>query len=97
MRWIEDGQVRLRSNAALRGYYGALPLTTSLEMTFDSLEVTPVAPGAASVLTHYHTSVQDSTRGNFTFGGLLTMTIVHQPSGWRIVAGHTSSQPTRSQ
>lgn len=95
LRWIEDGQLRLRSSDALKGYYGALPGSTSIEMRYDSLEITPLKPGAASVLTWYRTTVKDSTRGDFTFGGLLTMTVVHENDGWRIANGHTSSPPAR--
>jgi hypothetical protein len=40
--------------------------------------------------TRYTTTVKDST-GGYSFGGLLTMTFVHRPGGWRIINGHTSS------
>jgi hypothetical protein len=93
LRWIENGRVVMRSSAALEQGFGSLPKTTSIETTYDTLEITPVAPGVAAVLAYYHTTFKDSTRGNATFGGLLTMTIVHRPSGWQFLNGHTSSPP----
>jgi hypothetical protein len=91
LRWIENGRVVMRSSAALAQGFAALPPTTSIETAYDTLEITPVAPGVASVLTYYRTTFKDSARGNATFGGLLTMTIVHRPGGWQFLNGHTSS------
>jgi hypothetical protein len=93
LRWIENGRVVMRSSAALERGLGSLPRTTSIVTTYDTLEITPVAPGVAAVLAFYHTTFVDSTRGNATFGGLLTMTIVHRPGGWQFLNGHTSSPP----
>ena len=93
LRWVENGRVVMRSSAALEQGLGSLPPTTSIETTYDTLEITPVAPGVASALTYYHTTFRDSTRGNATFGGLLTMTIVHRRHGWQFLNGHTSSVP----
>lgn len=94
LRWIENGRVVMRSSALVKQTLGALPPTTSIETTYDTLEITPVAPGVASVLSYYHTTFNDSARGKATFGGLLTMTIVHRPEGWRFLNGHTSSPPS---
>lgn len=93
LRWIENGRLVMQSRASLEQALKSLPPTTSIETTYDTLEITPVAPGAASVLAYYHTTFNDSTRGSATFGGLLTMTIVHRPEGWRFLNGHTSSPP----
>jgi hypothetical protein len=93
LRWIENGRVVMCSSAALEHGLGSLPKTTSIETIYDTLEVTPVAPGVASALAHYHTTFKDSTRGNATFGGLLTMIIVHRPRGWQFLSGHTSTPP----
>ena len=78
---------------ALEKGLGSLPPTTSIETTYDTLEITPIAPGVASVLAYYRTTFKDSIRGNATFGGLLTMTVVHRPSGWQFLNGHTSAPP----
>ena len=93
LRWIENGRLVMRSRAALERGYGSLPPTTSIETSYDTLEITPLAPGVASVLAYYHTTFKDSTRGNATFGGLLTMTVVHRARGWQFQNGHTSSPP----
>jgi hypothetical protein len=93
LRWIENGRLVMRSRTSLEQMFRSLPSTTSIETVYDTLEITPVAPGAASVLAYYHTTFKDSARGNATFGGLLTMTMVHRPEGWRFLNGHTSSPP----
>ena len=93
LRWIENGRLVMRSRTALEQSLRSLPPATSIETVYDTLEITPVAPGAASVLAYYHTTFRDSARGNASFGGLLTMTIVHRPEGWRFLNGHTSSPP----
>jgi hypothetical protein len=92
LRWIENGRLVMRSKASLEQVFRLSP-TTSIETVYDTLEITPVVPGAASVLAYDHTTFKDSARGNATFGGLLTMTIVHRPEGWRFLSGHTSSPP----
>ncbi|MGH7615649.1 MAG: nuclear transport factor 2 family protein [Gemmatimonadaceae bacterium] len=93
LRWIENGRVVMKSSDAVKRTFGSLPKTTSIETTFDTLEITPVAPGVACVLAYYHTAFNDATRGSAAFGGLLTMTIVHRPEGWRFLNGHTSTPP----
>lgn len=93
LRWIENGRLVMRSRSALEQTLRSLPPTTSIETVYDTLEITPIAPGVASVLTYYHTTFKDSSHGNATFGGLLTMTIVHRPDGWRFLSGHASSPP----
>jgi len=89
-RWIEDGRIVARSATAIRKNFLGLPATTSIETSHDSVEFLPIAPGVAALTTRYTTTVKDST-GGYSFGGLLTMTFVHRPGGWRIINGHTSS------
>lgn len=94
-RWIEDGRVVARSATVLRQHLLAMPASTRVETTYDSVEYLPVAPGVGSVTTRYVTAVKDSSGGGYSFGGILTMTFVHRPNGWRIVSGHTSSPKPR--
>ena len=91
LRWVEDGRVAMRSRATLQQGFAAIPPTTTVRTTYDSLEVTPVVAGVASVLASYHSTFTDTVHGNATFGGLLTMTVIHRPGGWRILTGHSSS------
>ena len=90
-RWIEDGRVVARSATVVRQHLLAMPASTRIETAYDSVEYLPVAPGVGSLTTHYTTTVKDSAGGGYSFGGFLTMTLVHRPNGWRIISGHTSS------
>ena len=90
-RWIEDGRVVARSATVLRQHLLAMPASTRVETSYDSVEYLPVAAGVGSVTTRYATAVKDSSGGGYSFGGVLTMTFVHRPNGWRIISGHTSS------
>ena len=90
-RWIEDGRVVARSAATIRQHLLAMPASTSIATAYDSVEYLPIAPGVGSLTTRYTTTVKDSASGGFSFGGILTMTFVHKPDGWRIINGHTSS------
>jgi uncharacterized protein (TIGR02246 family) len=91
-RWIEDGMVRYTSRQQLlEAYRGQMPSLRAMEFTLDNPQVTPLAPGVALVTTVFTQKITD-TLGTVTgFAGVLTMTVIHADSGWRFLAGHTSS------
>jgi uncharacterized protein (TIGR02246 family) len=91
-RWIEDGMVRYTSRQqVLEAYRGLMPSLRALAFTLDNPQVTPLAPGVALVTTVFTEKLTD-TLGTVTgFAGTLTLTVVHADSGWRFLAGHTSS------
>ena len=93
-RWIEDGRVVARSAAAIRQHLLSMPASTSIETAYDSVEYLPIAPGVGALTTRYTTTVKDSAGAGYSFGGILSMTFVHKPGGWRIISGHTSSPRT---
>jgi len=82
--WIEDGMrtdgetVRktLRSLGAMR-----------VATTYSGVEVSPLAPGLASLTTYFETRFV-GTPVHFT--GAISMLWSHEPEGWRIRSGHSS-------
>lgn len=94
-RWVEDGVVRYRSAAAVRQALAALPRNVRVETSYRDTEIFAVAPGVASVVTGFETKFTDSTGTAFSFGGVITMTVVHLDGGWRFLTGHTSSPKPR--
>jgi ketosteroid isomerase-like protein len=91
-RWIEDGTVRYTSPQQLADAYRTMmPSLRTLDVTLDDPTISPLAPGTALVTTAFAQKVTD-TLGTVTgFAGMLSMTVVHTDSGWRFLAGHTSS------
>ncbi len=94
LRWVEDGAVRYRSGTEVREALAALGSTVRPQTAYEDVEITPLAPGLASVVMGFTTQLGDSLAGGFSFGGMITMTLVHRPEGWRILNGHTST-PSR--
>lgn len=91
-RWMEQGVVQYRSADQIRQAMARVPSTTRVETTHHDTEIVALAPGVASVATAFHTTFVDSRNPEGReFGGVITMTLVHQEAGWRIVVGHTSS------
>lgn len=90
-RWIEDGRVVARSAAEIRQHLRATPPSVSIRTSYDSVEYLPTAPGVGGLTTQYRTTVRDSSGKGYTFGGILSLTLVHETGGWRILTGHTSS------
>lgn len=96
-RWLENGEVRYRSGAEIRQALSGVPATTRIVTSYQDTEILAVAPGIASVNTQFQTEFLDSTTAGFSFGGAISMTLVHRPEGWRIIAGHTSGPVPRRQ
>jgi len=95
-RWIENGQVRYRSRAAIRSGLSSLPPGMRLETTYRDTEITAISPDIASLATRFETRMTDSASARgFTFGGAITMTLIKQSGAWRILEGHTSAPVER--
>lgn len=90
-RWIENGAVRYRSPSDIQVGLAALPPNTSIESTYRDTEITPIAPGIASVTTLFQTRFVSPPAPPFEFGGAITMMLIHRPDGWRILSGHSSA------
>ncbi len=98
-RWVERGKVVARSREAIREELSRLPRGTRLVTSYEGTDITALAPGVAVVLTDFQTRLTDSAGAGFSFGGVLTVTMVHQPTGWKFLNGHASGPteggPTR--
>jgi hypothetical protein len=90
-RWVEEGKVVARSAQDIRKYLGAMQPTMRIRTVYDSVETTALAPGIASVVTAFSTTMGDSGSAGFTFAGELTMTMIHERDGWVILNGHSSA------
>jgi hypothetical protein len=95
-RWVENGVVRYRSAAEVRQALMRLTSTMRIETTYQDTEILPIAPGLAAVVTRFQTRFGDPAAGGFTFGGAISMTLIHAAEGWRILGGHTSSPIQRT-
>jgi len=93
--WVTNGAVVSRSLDEIRKHFAGTPAGTRVETTYQDTEITPLAPGVATVLTHFETKSTDAKGGGFHFGGLLTMTLVERGDGWKILDGHASSPGRR--
>ncbi len=86
-RWIEEG--RRGGPAGLHAILASLPPGLRFATNYDSTEIVALAPGIASVTAYYRTRFIPSSPP-VSFAGGISMVWVHEPSGWRIIAGHSS-------
>jgi ketosteroid isomerase-like protein len=94
-RWVSSGIVEARSVEQIRKHFAALPPSARVETTYQDAEITPLAPGIATVTTLFQTRLVDPQGSGFSFGGALTLTMVERPDGWKILGGHSSGTVRR--
>jgi ketosteroid isomerase-like protein len=94
-RWVESGTVVARSAEEIHRHLAALPKSTRIETRFQDTEIIPAASGVAEVVTRFETRVSDAMGGGYSFGGVMTMTLVQRAGGWKILSGHASSTMDR--
>lgn len=90
-RFVENGHVRYRSAAEIRQALASVPSGTRIQNTYRETEIVALAPGLADVTTLFQTSFVDSGGARFSYQGAVTLTLAHEPTGWRIIRGHSSS------
>ncbi len=92
LRLLEDGRVAYRDRAQISEALASLgDQFPNVEIAFGELEILPLAPGLAEVLTTYEQSFSNSEGAGFELKGALSFTLIHEPLGWRILVGHTST------
>jgi SnoaL-like protein len=92
-RFVENGTVRYRSAAAIRQALSSVPIGTRIQTQYRDTEIAALAPGLADVATLFETSFIDPGGARFSFQGAVTLILAHEPGGWRIIRGHSSSPP----
>ena len=88
--WIEDGQVRYRSPDDVIAALASLPGDMSMSTEYDGIAVTLVGSTGARASMNFQTEMGEGSSA-FQFGGMISLLLEQDPSGWRIVAGHTST------
>jgi hypothetical protein len=94
-RFLENGAVRYADAEAIRTALAMLPVGTRIRTEYSDVIVQPLGPGVAGVAAQFATQFVDSTGVTFGFSGAISMTLQHEPAGWRIVAGHSSAPVPR--
>ena len=90
--WIEDGEVRYPTKAALAPSFEAMRGTGStIVFKTDPPHVAVLAPDVVALRTTFETTIVDKAGKPFTFGGLLTIDVIRTKDGWKFLRGHTSS------
>ena len=96
LRLLEDGRVAYRGRAEVTEALATLgDQFPEVEVAFGELEILPLAPGLAEVLTTYEQSFRNSEGVGFELKGALSFTLIHESVGWRILVGHTSTLQER--
>jgi ketosteroid isomerase-like protein len=90
-RWVANGTVEARSVEDIRKSFQALSPGARVETSYQNTEITPLSPDIAYVATLFQTRLVDPNGKGFSFGGILTMTVIKRPDGWKILNGHSSS------
>ena len=90
-RWVEEGRIVARSAEDIRKYLGAMKPSMRIRTVYDSVETSALAPGIATVVTAFSTTLGDSGSAGFSFAGELTMTMIHEHGGWVSLNGHSSA------
>ncbi len=90
-RWVANGAVEARAVGDIRKSFEALSPGVRVETSYQNTEITPLSPDLAYVVTSFQTRLVDPNSKGFSFGGILTMTFLRRPDGWKILNGHSSS------
>lgn len=90
-RWLEQGMIQYRSQAQIREALRRVAPGTRIETSFLDRKVYALAPGVGGVSTTFYTKYIQGDDVRTEYGGVLDMTLVHRPEGWRILYGHSSS------
>jgi hypothetical protein len=94
-RWVSNGALVARSFDDIRKHFLAQPAGSRAEQTYQDVEITPLAPDAAEVLTRFETKLIDPAGAGFSFGGLMTLVMVRRGESWLILSGHSSTPQRR--
>jgi len=91
-RWYEDGAPTFHSARAIRDTMLAMrPGLRDFNLTLTDPEITALGPGAAIVTSEFTEKLTDTTGKVVGFAAALSVAVVHDSAGWRLLVGHNSS------
>ena len=93
--WIENGSLSFRSAKDVRSSLQSLRSIPEIKLAYYETQIEVLAPKVATVRTEFSQTFVDRPGRGTTYGGFLTMTVVREAAGWRILNGHTSSRKPR--
>ncbi len=94
-RFYENGALRYGSAAEVRAALEGLGPGMRITTEYSDTDIEALAPGLALVRSLFESTLQGEGGFEFSYGGAMTTLWVHEPDGWRIVSGHTSSPVPR--
>ena len=94
-RFYESGELRYESAADVRAAIEGLGPGTRITTEYSDTDVEALAPGLALVRSLFETTLRGEGGFEFSYSGALTMLWAHEPGGWRILSGHSSSPVPR--
>jgi hypothetical protein len=93
--WVENGALRYPNAKSVRESLLTLKNIPKITLVYYETHVDVLAPGVATVRTEFSQTFYDQLKHGTTYGGFLTATLVHEPGGWKMRNGHTSSRRPR--
>ena len=91
--WAEDGRIAYRSTAEIReAFEGLRTQFTSASTEFVDPKIVVLGPDVAHVTASVRQRFTVSEGDDFSFDALVTAVVVREQSGWRFIAGHTSTR-----
>ena len=107
-RWVEDGVIRYTSYADLEQAIRSFAAFGSFRTEYEDPYVNALTADHAQLFTSFKTTVGDGGKGGaadadaddgetggFSYSGAVTMNLVRTETGWKIMAGHTSTARER--
>jgi ketosteroid isomerase-like protein len=91
-KWAVNGRFGNLSSFMIRSRLDRLAAYPHWFIGYKDPAIQPLAPGLAVVQTEYRLSFEAVDGKRFVYDGALTMFWKHQPQGWKVVGGHSSSR-----
>ena len=94
-RWAEDGAIRYSSFADLEAAIRRFADYADFSTEYSDPYVNALTRDHAQLFTSFKTMVGGADAGGFSFSGVVTMNLARTETGWKIMAGHTSTARER--
>ncbi|MEP6765885.1 MAG: nuclear transport factor 2 family protein [Gemmatimonadaceae bacterium] len=93
--WVENGSLGFQNAKDVRASLKTLSNIPEIKLSYYETQISVLAPKVATVRTEFSQTFSDKPGRGTTYGGFLTMTMVREKDGWKILNGHTSSRKPR--